>query len=92
LSDIELSGFDDLQTTLNDAQRAIESLNGDFATLRIDPENPQAAVAEMERAVDAKLAQYKGNPIVEQIAEESKEHFRSGILALVEEAKRKARD
>jgi hypothetical protein len=87
---VELSGFDELQKTLDDAQRAIESLDGDIATLRVDPNNPQAAIAEMERVVDAKLAPYRGNPIVEQISEASKEHFRKGILEQVEEAKRKA--
>jgi len=87
---VELSGFDELQKTLADAQRAIESLDGELATLRVDPNNPQAAVAEMERAVDAKLAPYRGNPIVEQIAEASKEHFRKGIVDRAEEAKHKA--
>lgn len=87
---VELSGFEELQKTLSDAQRAIESLDGELATLRVDPNNPQVAVAEMERAVDAKLAPYRGNPIVEQIAEASKEHFRNGILQQAEKAKRKA--
>lgn len=87
---VELSGLDELQKTLADAQRAIESLDGELATLRVDPNNPRAAIAEMERAVDAKLAPYRGNPIVEQIAEGSKEHFRNGILQRVEEAKNEA--
>lgn len=86
---IELSGFDELQRTLNDAQRAIESLDDDLATLSVDPENPQAAVAEMEKAVDAKLAPYRGNAIVEQIAEAAKEQFRKAILEKAEEAKHK---
>jgi hypothetical protein len=90
LLNFELSGFDELQKTLADAQRALESLDGELATLRVDPDNPQAAVAEMDRAVDGKLAPYRGNPIVEQIAEASKEHFRNGILEQAEEAKRKA--
>ena len=86
---VELSGFDELQDTLTDAQRAIESLDGELATLRVDPNNPQAAIDEMESAVDAKLAPYRGNPIVEQIAEASKELFRNGILRQAQEAKRK---
>jgi hypothetical protein len=85
---VELSGFDELQKTLGDAQRAIESLDGELATLRVDPNNPQAAITEMERAVDEKLAPYRGNPIVEQISEASKEHFRKGILGRAEEVKR----
>jgi hypothetical protein len=55
---VELSGFDELQKTLADVQRATESLDGDIAKLRVDPNDPHAAIAEMERAVDAKLAPY----------------------------------
>jgi len=89
---VELSGFDELQKTLAEAQRAAESLDGELATLHVDRNNPQSAIAEMERAVDAKLAPYRGNPIVEQIAEASKLHFRNRILERAEEAKRKAPD
>jgi hypothetical protein len=85
---VELSGFKELQKTLDDAQRALKSLDGDLATLRVDPYNPQTAIAEMERAVDAKLAPYRGNAIVEQIADASKEQFRNYILQQAEEAKR----
>ena len=87
---VELSGFDELQKNLAEAQRAMESLNGELTTLHIDPDNPQSAIAEMEGAVDAKLAPYQGNSIVEKFAEVTKEHFRKGILERAEEAKRKA--
>ena len=85
---MEMSGFDDLQKTLEDAQRAMQSLDGELATLRVDPNNPQAAIAEMERLIDEKLARYKGNPIVDRIAEGSKETFRNRILQSVEDAKK----
>jgi hypothetical protein len=87
---VELSGFDELQKTLEDAQRAIQSLDGELATLSVDPNNPQPAIAEMERLVDAKLAPYRGNAIVDQISEASKEQFRNYILEKVEGAERKA--
>jgi hypothetical protein len=82
-----INGFDELQKTLDDAQRAVESLEGELGTLRVDPDNPQAAIAEMERIVDAKLAPYRGNAIVEQIAGGSKEQFRNHILQRAEDAK-----
>ena len=84
---MDINGFDDLQKTLDDAQRAVESLDGELATLRIDPDNPQTAIDEMESIVDAKLAPYRGNAIVEQIAEGSKEQFRNHILQKAEDAK-----
>jgi len=90
LFNLKITGFDDLQKTLDDAQRALKSLDGDLATLRVDPNNPETAITEMERAVDAKLAPYRGNVIVDQIADASKEQFRNYILEQVEEAKREA--
>ena len=83
-----MDGFDDLQKTLDDAQRAAESLEGELSTLPVDPDNPQNAIAKMERIVDAKLASYRGNPIVEQIAEGSKDQFRNHILQRAEDAKK----
>jgi hypothetical protein len=90
--DIKITGLDALTKTLEDAQRAIESIDGELATLRIDPNNPQAAISEMERLVDAKLARYRGNAIVDQISEKSKEAFRKAILEKAEEAKRNSTD
>ena len=86
--DLNMSGFDELQKTLDEAQRAVKSLEGDFAALTVDPNNPQTAIAEMERTVDAKLATFRGNPIVDQIAEASKEEFKKYILEKADEAKR----
>ena len=44
-----------------------------------DPASVAAAVAEMERAVDAKLLPYRGNPILDTLATKSKESFRRAI-------------
>jgi hypothetical protein len=82
-----MGGFDELQKILEEAQGAVKSLEGNFATLPVDPNNPQAAVAEMERAVDAKLAPYRGNAIVDQLADATKEEFKKHILEQAEEAK-----
>jgi len=86
----EMKGFDKLKKTLEDAQRAMQSLDGKFATLSVDPNNPELAIAEMERAIDAKLAQYRGNELVDKIAASSKESFRKAILQKAEEVKRSA--
>ena len=79
-----------LQKTLADAQRAMQSLDGELATLRVDPNNPELAIAEMERLVDAKLARYRGNPIVDGISKASKEQFKNRILQTAEDARKKA--
>lgn len=79
---VTTSGFDQLQKTLGDAQKALGELNGTIAELRFDPKDPAsvaAAIAEMESAVDAKVAPYRGNPIIEPLAAKSKEAFRKAI-------------
>lgn len=87
---VKVSGLDTLQNALADLQRVAKALDGELATLRIDPSNPQAAVTEMENAVDAKLAPFSGNPFAKRLAEASKEQFRKAILGRVEKAKRES--
>lgn len=79
---ITISGFDKLQKTLKDAQQALSELNGTIAELRFNPADPAsvaAAIEEMERAVDAKVAPYRGNSIIDPLAAKSKEAFRKAI-------------
>jgi hypothetical protein len=78
----KITGLDKLQKTLTDAQRALGELNGTITELKFDPKDPAsvaAAIAEMERAVDAKVAPYRGNSIIEPLAAKSKEAFRKAI-------------
>lgn len=79
---LTITGLDKLQRTLGDAQRALNELNGTIAELKFNPADPAsvaAAIAEMERAVDAKVAPYRGNAIIEPLAAKSKEAFRKAI-------------
>lgn len=73
-----------LGKTLEDAQRAAESLDGNLVGLNIDPNNPQAAIEEMERTVDSKLAPYSGNPIVDLLAARTKQHYKERIMERAE--------
>ena len=77
-----ITALDKLQKTLGDAQRALTQLDRTIAALTFDPADPAsvaAAVAEMERAVDAKMAPYRGNVIIEPLTEKSKMAFREAI-------------
>lgn len=79
---ISITGTDKLQKTLEDAQQVLSELGGTVAELSFNPGDPAsvaAAVAEMERAVDAKLLPYQGNPILDALATKSKEEFRRAI-------------
>jgi murein L,D-transpeptidase YcbB/YkuD len=68
--------------------RTINELNTPPA-VRIDLNNPQLAIAEMERLVDTKVAPHKDNAIAQRLAQTVKEQFRAQISARVEESKNK---
>jgi DNA-binding FadR family transcriptional regulator len=79
---IKIEGIDKLQRELKEAQQAFEPLNGTFATLRFDPADPesvQAAIEQMEAAVDEKTSPYRHNVFVTKMAEALKDKFRQAI-------------
>jgi hypothetical protein len=86
---VQITGMGELEKTLTDAKNAIESVGGVLARLSIDLNNPQLAIAEMERLVDTKVAPHKNNAIAQRLAQTVKEQFRAQISARVEEAKNK---
>ncbi|OTP67689.1 hypothetical protein PAMC26510_30340 [Caballeronia sordidicola] len=49
-----------------------------------DPASVQAAIAYVEAKVDAKVAPYRGNRLVEEAADQIKAECRANILAQVE--------
>jgi hypothetical protein len=90
LVSFEIHGFDELQKQLEDASKALEGLDGQITTIQFDPNNQSAvdaAIADMERAIDGKTSQFSGNSLVESIAEQMKEKYREQILERAIEAK-----
>lgn len=86
----EINGFGELQKQLKDASKAIEGLDGQITTIQFDPNDQaavDAAIADMERAIDGKVSQFSGNPLVDNIAEQMKEKYREQILERAMEAK-----
>lgn len=87
---VELSGFDELQKQLRDAQKALQALDGDLCSLRFDPSNPadvQRAIEEMEGIVDARISPYRNNPLVAPVVDAAKKSFREEILRRAQEAR-----
>ena len=79
---IKITGLDELMRQLKEAQTAISSLDGTIAELRFNPADPQSvedAVAQMEAAVDEKVAPYQGNPMVMKLASATKETFAKAL-------------
>jgi hypothetical protein len=56
---LKITGLDKLQKLLEDAQRAFKALDGQFATVKFDPDDAQsveAAIRTMESAIDSNVA------------------------------------
>lgn len=87
---VKITGLETLQRELGDAQRALASLDGSIATLKVEPNDPasvQAATRHMEAAVDSKVGAYGSNPLISEVVEVAKEHYRSQILKLADSNK-----
>ncbi|MGE0195891.1 MAG: hypothetical protein AB7P48_09740, partial [Methylocystis sp.] len=75
--------LDKIQRILSEASQAFSSLNGELAVLKFsqsDAASLGVAIIQMEEAVDAKLAPYQGNMLVDGIRRQMKEKCREQIL------------
>jgi hypothetical protein len=80
---IDISGLGKLQNDLRNTQRALESLNGTITSLKFDRsdlKSVEAAIQQMEAAIDNKIACYRNNPFVSNIAKDMKAKYRQQIL------------
>jgi Predicted nucleotide-binding protein containing TIR-like domain len=79
----KVTGLDDLQRDLEQASQALEALGGELTTVKFDPKDASSidlAIADVEAAIDAKVASFRGNAIVEQFVEGMKEQYRTELL------------
>jgi hypothetical protein len=86
---VKITGLDRLQRQLEEASKAFQALDGKVATLRFSPSDPAStedAIREIEAAVDTKVAPYRGNTLVESVARQLKEKYRSAIHQRAAEA------
>src|ERR1700688_872776 len=79
----QITGLDNLQRELEQASKSLASLDGELAAVHFNPDDPasvEAAVSQIEEAVDAKIAPYRGNTIINNIAAKLKDKYREAIL------------
>lgn len=91
----KITGLDDLNKQLIDAQNALEALNGELGTVNFDPDDPasiEGAIQSVEAIIDDRILQYASNPIIAQLAEEMKEKYREAIIDRAAEARLKDSD
>jgi hypothetical protein len=77
-----ISGLDALSRQFDELGKAAKALDGDIATVNFDPGDPasiRAAVREMERAIDSKVSRWRTNPLVADLARQTKTSMRDAI-------------
>lgn len=80
-----MEGLEKLTRELDEASRAFKSLDGDIAQVRVvpgDEASVQAAIRQIEEAIDKKAALYRNNPFVSPVVAELKEKYRDQIIKL----------
>lgn len=80
---MEIKGLDKLQRDLEDAQKAMQNLDGELGKVAFNPEDPasiEAAIQEVDRVIDDRIGGYADNPFVRPVVEEAKERYRQAIL------------
>lgn len=88
---MKIEGLGKLQRELQDADRAMRTLDGTIAQLKFDPDDRQSvqsAIRQMETAIDNKVARYRGNALVSQLVAHMKEQYRQKILELAKARKK----
>ncbi len=78
----KITGLEELQRSLRELGSALSSLDGTITKLHFDPHNDasiNAAIKQMEEAVDERTASYQGNPQIAAIVANVKLRFADGI-------------
>ncbi len=78
----EIKGLDQLQRGLREASDALKVLDGTIGSVHFNPSDPasvDAAVAEVNAMVDKRVAPWKDNQLVKQVASGLKERYAAGI-------------
>jgi hypothetical protein len=80
---VKIEGLDKLQKELAEFGKAVSSLDGTICELRFNPEDQgsvREAISQMERAVDTKVARWRNNKTIMDLAKEMKARFRQQIM------------
>jgi hypothetical protein len=79
---MKITGLDKFAREMDELAKFSKAIDGNLVTVKYNPDDPasvQAAIWQMETAVDAKAAPYRSNKLVIDLASKSKEQFRQAI-------------
>lgn len=91
----KITGLDNLQKNLKEAERALGELDGRLGVVNFDPNDPasiEAAIQSVNRMVDERLGEYSTNPILRPLGDKMKEKYRQSILQKAAEFRLKSNE
>lgn len=86
----KITGLDNLQKNLKEAQLALQELDGNLGTVQFDPNDPssiEAAIQSVNKMIDERVASYSENLLVGSLADQMKESYREAIIRKAAEAR-----
>lgn len=87
---LKISGLDQLQKELQEAEQALSELDGELGVVNFDPHDPasiEAAIQSVNRMIDSRVESHADNSIVGPLADQMKETYRENILQKAAEAR-----
>ena len=93
--EFKIEGLDKLQRDLEQVSKALSALDGHIATVQfnpLDPSSVEVALAQVESAIDEKIAPFHGNKIIENLASQMKQKYHNQVLDRVSSARIEERD
>lgn len=91
----KITGLDQLTKQLDQAQAALNELDGDLGEVNFDPHDPgsiESAIQKANGMLDAKVVAWADNPLVAQVVQGMKEQYRETILERAASARLEADD
>ena len=85
----EIKGLDKLQRGLREASDALKALDGKIGSVHFNPNDPasvDAAISEVNAMIDDRVAPWKDNALVKQVASGLKERYAAGIRERAKQA------
>lgn len=80
---MKFKGFDAIKKKTEQLSKFAKEIDGELAHVKFDPSDPasiEAALQEINDAIDAKTKSYERNDWIQNLAEQLKEHGRNSVL------------
>lgn len=80
---IKITGLDQLSRHLENANKALQALDGQLTTVNFDPSDPssiEAAIQQVNTTINEKIGKYGDNSVVGPLAQQMKEKYREAIV------------